>query len=539
VNTSSRIKAGPKKVGGRDLVFGLTVPIGADREPVLFALRDHLSRFRYRYQPVKLSDLIPLYVNESSGEFAGLAALAPKKGSFRRRDLLIKAGNDIREALDTNDAVALIGVDRIKYLREQHDPTAAPTIATSTGFVLDSLKHPTEIQTLRAIYGPSFVALGIYAPPLTRRNKLIADAADCGENATIDDVEKLMRRDEDEQHEHGQRVRRAFELSDAIVDVTRKGDVSQRIGRVLDLLFGHPYLTPTRDEYGIFLARAGQVRSGQLGRQVGAAILRDDNSVIAVGMNDVAKPGGGQYTEVDDAVYVNGRDGMRERDTSDVYRERAHTDILQRLSSTAALAPDLRRYNAQQLFDLLYLGENPGPPLARPRSAPLTAERLATVRAILSESFASDTIDYMRAVHAEMACLTDAARNGSAVRDGTLYSTTFPCHDCAKHIVASGLREVIYLEAYPKSLAQDLYGDSIEINTLEPSERRRVHFHSFVGVAPSRYLEFFAIGKKIRKDRRGHTIPFEAATATLQLPGNAPETYSIFIAETLAVRIIN
>ena len=96
----------------------------------------------------------------------------------------------------------------------------------------------------------------------------------------------------------------------------------------------------------------------------------------------------------------------------------------------------------------------------------------------------------MRAVHAEMACIT-VIRN-YLLKDGIMYTTTFPCHDCAKHIVASGISEVIYFEAYPKSLAQDLFGDSIEVNTLEPNERRRIHFHSFVGgITFSCYLDFF------------------------------------------------
>ena len=40
------------------------------------------------------------------------------------------------------------------------------------------------------------------------------DAIECGEKPTNDEIERLMRRDEDEQHPHGQRVRKAFEMSD-------------------------------------------------------------------------------------------------------------------------------------------------------------------------------------------------------------------------------------------------------------------------------------------------------------------------------------
>lgn len=59
--------------------------------------------------------------------------------------------------------------------------------------------------------------------------------------------------------------------------------------------------------------------------------------------------------------------------------------------------------------------------------------------------------------HAEMAALMSCARSGGSPVDGTLYCTTFRCHNCAKHIVAAGIRSVVYVEPYPKSKAKDLY----------------------------------------------------------------------------------
>ena len=42
-----------------------------------------------------------------------------------------------------------------------------------------------------------------------------------------------------------------------------------------------------------------------------------------------------------------------------------------------------------------------------------------------------------------------------------MYVTTFPCHNCAKHIIAAGLERVVYLEPYPKSRAKTLYDEDI------------------------------------------------------------------------------
>ncbi len=56
-----------------------------------------------------------------------------------------------------------------------------------------------------------------------------------------------------------------------------------------------------------------------------------------------------------------------------------------------------------------------------------------------------DIIEFGRMIHAEMSALTDAARLGRSTKDATLYCTTYPCHLCAKHIVAAGIMRVVFL----------------------------------------------------------------------------------------------
>lgn len=48
-------------------------------------------------------------------------------------------------------------------------------------------------------------------------------------------------------------------------------------------------------------------------------------------------------------------------------------------------------------------------------------------------------------VHAEMAALVDAARRDAATQGLRLVANLFPCHNCTMHIVAAGLKEVIFL----------------------------------------------------------------------------------------------
>ena len=49
-------------------------------------------------------------------------------------------------------------------------------------------------------------------------------------------------------------------------------------------------------------------------------------------------------------------------------------------------------------------------------------------------------------IHAEQNCLSFAAKNGVSTKDCTLYITTAPCVNCAKIIISSGIKKVIYNE---------------------------------------------------------------------------------------------
>ncbi len=120
----------------------------------------------------------------------------------------------------------------------------------------------------------------------------------------------------------------------------------------------------------------------------------------------------------------------------------------------------------------------------------------------VKESKLMDLLEFGRVIHAEMSAISDAARLGVPVKGATLYSTTFPCHICAKHIVAAGIERVVFLEPYPKSYAKELHADSIEIEGSE--EERKVKFVPFMGISPFRYRDFFEKGK--RKDYSGNTI---------------------------------
>jgi Cytidine and deoxycytidylate deaminase zinc-binding region len=116
-----------------------------------------------------------------------------------------------------------------------------------------------------------------------------------GKGFSKEKVTNLMLRDEDGHLRHGQRVADTFHLADFFVRLDGNNDVLKNgIWRILDILFGNPYKTPTFDEYAMFLAFAAALRSADLSRQVGAVIAKN-TEIIATGANDCPRFGGGLY----------------------------------------------------------------------------------------------------------------------------------------------------------------------------------------------------------------------------------------------------
>jgi len=58
-------------------------------------------------------------------------------------------------------------------------------------------------------------------------------------------------------------------------------------------------------------------------------------------------------------------------------------------------------------------------------------------------------LDTCLCAHAEANAITQAAFQGTRVEGATLYTTHFPCLQCAKTIINAGITEVVYGREYP------------------------------------------------------------------------------------------
>jgi deoxycytidylate deaminase len=475
---------------GPELFFGLAGAVGTDLEMVSEVLSQLLEERAYDAKTIQLSELLDL-VDWSSIDHA---PAIDDSSLDRHISTRMDAGDLLRETLGRGDALALLAILNVSELRvtpQQAQPR--------TAYIFRSLKHPDEVETLREVYGPNFFLVSAYSPVGARAECLDTKIARDWERRAYSPADissegvarNLIHRDRREAHRAlGQRLEDTFPRADFFVDARDRSSLEEELERFIELLFDHPFHTPTRDENAMFHAQAAGLRSAAPGRQVGCAITSADGDILTLGTNEVPKAGGGQYWPGDDP---DKRDHEHdERDVSGTHKRTVIEQILRRLRERDWLRQEQKEATTEEFNHLL------------------DGLRVQSL------------IEFERAVHAEMAAILVAANRGISLRDSYLYSTTFPCHECARHIIAAGVRRVIYIQPYPKSLAEKLHPDAIEIDPNSPSPGK-VAFLPFVGVAPRRYLDLFTPSPLARKDADGRVAAAEAGWFPKGVPRAQPE----------------
>jgi cytidine deaminase len=456
-----------------ELVVGLVGASGSDLRTATKALESVLAPYGYDVVAIRLSKLMR---DVSGGDYLD-GIESEEERVWRHMD----AGDQLREDSGRNDAVAALG---ITYMSEYRSEKFSKAPARATAFVFDSLKHPDEVETMRRIYRDRFTLISVHSPTARRLDALAERIARShGEPQSAADyrgqAEKIMARDEHgDEHRFGQNVREAFTLGDVYVANHPDSELQAGVSRYFRLFFGDPFLTPDRDEYAMFQAHTAALRSGDLSRQVGAAICTTDGDIVAVGCNEVPKFRGGQYWDGDGYDWRDFRLGY---DSNVKQRDAALEEAFERLGGCGLLAPDAEVGSFMEAID---------------------GTRLANLT------------EFGRPVHAEMAALLDGARRGVGIGGHRLFSTTFPCHNCARHIIDAGITEVVYREPYEKSLASELHRDALVVDP-EQEVKDRLVIRRFVGVGPPRYLDLFA--KPRRKDKAGNKVEWNEAAASPRL----------------------
>lgn len=464
-----------QKSTGGELIIGLITTLGTDVRDIIQLIEDRLAQYNYETEQIKVSSEIIAQFDvggaEKISEYERIAHFMDLGDSLRTSDTRLLMKGVAAKIFERREKITgHTGDSQEEYIEGQPRHGVA--------VIINSIKHPDEVRFLRETYSTAFHLLAVTSDLDSRKRYLTENKGMSDEEA-----EALLERDHDESLEYGQKTEEAFQNADYFIHITdSEKELRSRVFRLIDLIFGDPFITPTFEEYAMFMAYAASLRSADLSRQIGAVVTKN-NEIISTGVNDCPRFGGGLYwSQLTDGEYQDepdGRDYTLGFDSNKIEQEEIISKILRELE----------------------IDDN--------------AENKAKVK----RAGIGDLTEYGRVVHAEMEALLACSRNHIDCRNAVMYMTTFPCHNCAKHIIAAGIKDVYYIEPYPKSKALKFY--KREIGT-KPSDCGKVRFLPFSGVGPRRYVDLFSMAssfsyKKQRKDTTGHLIPFDKKNA---LPRN-------------------
>lgn len=497
-----------------ELFIALVGPAGAGAGTAASILEQFFQEEGYEVELIKASNLI----KNISKKYGLELPQEETRKSIESIKIMQDRGDDLRRGQafgkkEDHASVARIIVEEIRASRTRlQGKTAANENCHSEdpngskrAFIIDSLRHPAEVHLLRRVYQEAFCLVGILCDPDVREERIRTNFFDKREQEK-DEIKRLvaefLERDAKAPEKFGQQVAETFHEADYFVDNTKDADgdlqkhtaMNHPLKRLLSLVTHNKIVRPSIAETAMHHARSAQMRSACLSRQVGAALVDKHGNIVATGTNEAPKAGGG--------VYGNEFDPQIENDHRCAYGNRICSSNVEQNAII------------DELIDAI-------PELSKVQDQDDLQNRIRGTRI-------GGLIEFSRAVHAEMDAILSASASGVSAKGCRLYVSTYPCHFCARHIIAAGIDEVQFIEPYPKSLASKLHADAITTdhrNWSPPSElpvnamsadttqakdgpsntEKKVLFRPFVGVSPRFYRRVF-LKDRPYKDRKTGTM---------------------------------
>ncbi len=297
-------------------------------------------------------------------------------------------------------------------------------------WVVDSIRNPEEIYFLRKQF-QNFFLFGAYAGK-ERRWGRVENKYNRNRKSFDEDDDRDTGR---ESESCGQRVEDCFAEADIVFSNDEdfaeigsepfgklKGKIERYVKLITDPLSRQQ---PSKNETLMAAAYTISQLSSCMKRKVGAVIVDDVDNIISSGFNEVP-----------------GAESPCKKEYNKCSRDRDREQFQQKVQDEFPKATDHKK-----------------------------------IFALTQENFRM--LDHCRALHAEENAIVNLARNGRSIplNQCTLYSTTYPCRQCANKIATLNLKEVIYLEPYP-----DLAGKII----LQASKVKETCFEGITYKAYSR-----------------------------------------------------
>jgi deoxycytidylate deaminase len=303
--------------------------------------------------------------------------------------------------------------------------------------VIDGIRNVGEISFLRDQYGYRFTLIAVLASFDARWDRIESTYTDKGMGRA--DFIEDDKRDKNEETVYGQQVELCVDRADILIDNSMTVSTTEFKKKVLDfvdLATGKIFRGASQPEILMNIAFSSSHSSKCIKRHVGAVIADRNGQIVSAGYNENPL---GTNPCVEEPEYDH-----------QCFRDIIRNDHFKSLADKGARCPVC---SEKITFEK-------GPPW-RCKACAAKGEKTN----LESFFFPDRALNWCTAVHAEVWAILAAGERG---RGGTLYTTTFPCSQCAEKIIQSGITKVVFTESYPDVLgASRLKLGGIELEQFE------------------------------------------------------------------------
>jgi hypothetical protein len=193
-------------LAANEFVFAVVGHVGSGTTKIATTLRDLLAGLApaeaFDVEIIKARESIEAWARENGRPIpSGIPSSLKSTVEFQN------LGDAMREGGD-HAIVAQKAIQRIRLLRAHKqgiaDPGDKPVVPDGTrrAYIIDSIRHPAEVELLRRLYREAFILIGVVCDPRVRLTRLHSEKY---KTAGKDEIIKFMDRDAraTEKHERG------------------------------------------------------------------------------------------------------------------------------------------------------------------------------------------------------------------------------------------------------------------------------------------------------------------------------------------------
>lgn len=512
-----------------EIVLALSGLAGAGCSAIARQMETLLSSKGYQVHIIKMSAIIADKTQQPLPDI--VTGTGKGQSTLHRAIAMQNAGDSIRSQYG-DFALSSFAIKKISDLRGSYEAGKA-----KIAYIVDSLKHPDEVDLFRRVYDSSFKLMAVHCNKENRDTRLFGEMTGGAKFAGAEksDFEIFIARDEDDSgNSHGQHVKDVFHQADFFLDNSvpypMAGAIANpELDRFFDLILNNKIYRPTVGEKAIYHAFGAALQSSCLSRQVGACLVSPSGEIISIGTNDPPRFGGGVYGEGSSpdarchkfefsleggAVFIGCHNDRKKAELVKNIYDWTKNKLIPSIAQNMKFESDVenRREKAEKLI------------VESMEGLIGVFDAMPGIRSL---------IEFSRSIHAEMDAILSAGRDGRSTVGCDLYVTTYPCHSCARHLVAAGIRNVYFVEPYTKSLAMELHRDAI-IDSLPSGGAdviQQMTIVPFTGVGPSMFRDSFLKKVELKHSGGGLNVPDQG------LPDSAVRLSDLKVVETRAIEL--